>query len=69
MSLQTRWLNHLIRACQMGQKAHAWNQAKYLSETCPHELAELPDLLTKAMKKDASAPKHQSESTDGVILK
>ncbi len=49
MSLQTRWLNHLIRACNMGQKSHAWHQAKNLAETCPDLLSGLPDLLKAAM--------------------
>lgn len=50
MSLQTRWLNHLIRLCAVGQKNHAWHQAKHLAEICPDLLSQLPDLLTKAMR-------------------
>lgn len=49
MTLLNRWLSHLIRACETGQKSHAWHQAKHLAEICPHELAELPALLTAAM--------------------
>lgn len=69
MNLQTRWLNHLIRLCAAGQKQHAWHQAKHLAEICPDILADLPSLLTWAMKKDASAPKPQNESTAGSIAK
>ena len=54
MNLQTRWLNHLMRLCADGQKQHAWHQANHLAEICPDLLADLPDLLTQAMKKDAS---------------
>lgn len=50
MSLQTRWLNHLIAICDAGQKNHAWHQAKHLAEICPDLLADLPDLLTQAMR-------------------
>ena len=46
MSLQTRWLQHLIDLCDVGQKAHAWHQAKHLAEICPDQLSELPLLLT-----------------------
>lgn len=49
MSLQTRWLTHLIRLCDAGSKQHAWHQAKHLAETCPDLLAELPELLKAAM--------------------
>lgn len=49
MTLLTRWLSHLIRACELNQKQHAWHQAKHLSELCPQELGELPALLTAAM--------------------
>ena len=50
MNLQTRWLNHLIRLCAAGQKSHAWHQAKHLAEICPDILADLPGLLTQAMR-------------------
>ena len=49
MTLLTRWLSHLIHACEMGQKQHAWRRAQELAEMCPHELAELPELLKAAM--------------------
>ena len=49
MTLLTRWLSHLIRACEMGQKSHAWHQAKHLSELYPQELGELPERLKAAM--------------------
>ena len=49
VNLLNRWLSHLIRACELGQKAHAWHQAKHLSELCPHELAALPERLKAAM--------------------
>lgn len=69
MSLQTRWLSHLMRLCAAGMKAHAWHQAKHLAETCPDLLADLPDLLTQAMKKDASTHRRPSASTNGSIPK
>lgn len=50
MSLQTRWLNHLIALCAAGQKQHAWHQAEHLAQTCPDILADLPGLLTQAMR-------------------
>ena len=49
MTLLTRWLSHLIHACELGQKQYAWWAAKHYAELCPHELAELPALLTAAM--------------------
>ena len=49
MTLLQRSLERLITRCEQGQKACAWAMAKQLAEICPHELAELPQLLTAAM--------------------
>lgn len=54
MTLLNRWLAHLIHACELNQKQHAWHQAKHLAEICPHELAQLPELLTKTMRSQSS---------------
>ena len=49
MTLLNRWLSHLIRACEINQKQHAWHQAKHLAVICPQELGELPEMLKAAM--------------------
>lgn len=54
MTLLNRWLTHLICTCELGQKSHAWHQAKHLAEIHPHELSCLPDLLVSAMRSQSS---------------
>lgn len=56
MTLLNRWLSHLIHACELNQKQHAWHQAKHLAEICPHELAQLPEMLKSAMLSKSSKP-------------
>ena len=50
MTLLQRSLERLITRCEQGQKSHAWSMAKQLAEIYPHELAELPAMLTQAMR-------------------
>jgi hypothetical protein len=44
-------LQRCLDWCAAGQKAHAWKLAKDLALIDPHQLAGLPDLLTKEMKR------------------
>lgn len=50
MKLLNRWLAQLIRECEAGQKSNAWHQAQHLAQLCPDQLADLPQMLTAAMK-------------------
>lgn len=60
--LQTKALAQCIQWCEVDQKAHAWKLAKELAEIDPHQLADLPQMLTKAMLAKGST--QQSKSTD-----
>lgn len=62
MTLLNRWLSHLIHACELNQKQHAWHQAKQLAEICPHELAQLPEMLKAEMLSLASTQANRPES-------
>lgn len=46
--LQTKVLAHLVKMAKL-DKSYAWWAAKHYAELCPHELGELPQLLTAAM--------------------
>lgn len=47
---QTKILNHLVMMAQT-QKAYAWWSSKFYAELDPEQLADMPKLLTAAMKK------------------
>jgi hypothetical protein len=44
-------------AAMPGAKDHAWLRAKQLASECPQFYADLPRLLTEAMRDKASTPK------------
>ena len=46
--LQTKVLAHLVKMAKL-DKNYAWWASKHYAEIFPHELAELPALLTAAM--------------------
>lgn len=54
MNLQTKWLQQLVKWCEVGQKQYAWNRAKQLAEICPDQLSELPAQLTEAMQSQST---------------
>lgn len=63
MTLLNRWLAHLIHACLMGQKSHAWLQAQHLAQIYPQELAALPEMLIAAMKSSSHGrPEHSLQT-------
>lgn len=47
---QARILAHLVAMAKL-DKAYAWWASKNYAEIDRHQLAEMPELLTKAMKK------------------
>lgn len=72
--LQIRTLAHLVMMAKL-EKNYAWWSAKHYAEICPHELGELPAMLTREMlsssrgrQKDypqthepTGEPRHQSQ--------
>lgn len=46
--LQTKVLAHLVKMAKLDKK-YAWWAANHYAEICPHDLAEMPALLTREM--------------------
>ena len=51
--LQTKVLAHLVKMAKL-DKSYAWWAAKHYAELCPHELADIPQLLVSAMQSRSS---------------
>lgn len=58
-------LAHLVWMASMpGAKDHAWHRAKEMARTCPELWADMPRLLTEAMRDEASGKDRREPARD-----